>query len=710
MSAHRATPLKITHEPDRQADRSTAGPPPAPSSSHDEQISILLVDDEPRNLTVLETVLMDPSYRLVRAESGEQALLALVSEEFALMVLDIQMPGMSGFELAQLIKQRKKTAGVPIIFLTAYYSEDQHVLEGYSTGAVDYLHKPINPTILRSKVAVFAELHRKNRECARSNQSLLNEVTARRRAEEQLRQLNDELERRVVERTQTVLQRERELRSLADNTPDILTRFDRELRYVFVNSAMEKATGRPRDKFLGRPIKDVGMPEDLCVVWEAAIRFVFAAKEPSTIEFGSACSGGARRYATRLVPEFGPSGEAEFVLGVTQDVTDQKWAEEALKNADRRKDEFLATLAHELRNPLAPIRSGLDVLNLSPNPALAVDARNMMDRQVSHMVRLIDDLLDASRITNGKLTLRKECVSLRVIAETAVEASRPVIEAARHTLILTLPEEPIWLDADPTRLAQMVSNLLTNAAKYTPEGGCIEFAADRDGSEVRVCVKDNGLGIPSQMLAEVFAMFTQVNRTLDRAQGGLGIGLALVKRLVELHGGTITAESAGLGQGSTFTVRLPIIEDRAHGAECPTNDETQSAQSPMARRRVLVVDDNVDAAESLAQVLRIRGHETRTAHCGQKALDTARTFKPEVLLLDIGLPGMDGYEVAKRLRREPSLNGVVLIALTGWGDEDNKRQSREAGFDFHLTKPVELSAIESILTPAARDGRKGGQP
>ena len=269
------------------AERGTADP-----SLNDELISILLVDDEPRNLTVLETVLMDPGYRLVRAESAEQALLALVAEEFALLVLDIQMPGMSGFELAQMIKQRKKTAGVPIIFLTAYYSEDQHVLEGYGTGAVDYLHKPINPAILRSKVAVFAELHRKSRESARANHTLLNEVTARRRAEEQLRQLNDELERRVAERTETLLQREREMRSLADNTPDILTRFDRELRYVFVNSAIEKATGRPRDRVPGRAMRDVGMPEELCNLWEQALRSVFETKKPSSIEFELAGPGG----------------------------------------------------------------------------------------------------------------------------------------------------------------------------------------------------------------------------------------------------------------------------------------------------------------------------------------------------------------------------------------------------------------------------------
>jgi len=704
MSIYKAQSLGCSGAIDRQSEPHPAGATPPNSSVNDELINILLVDDEPRNLTVLETVLSDLGYRLVCALSAEQALLALVAEEFALLVLDIHMPGMSGFELAQLIKQRQKTAGVPIIFLTAYYSEDQHVLEGYGTGAVDYLHKPINPTILRAKVAVFAELHRKSRESARANRTLVNEVTARRRAEEQLRQLNDELERRVAERTETLLQREREMRSLADNTPDILTRFDRELRYVFVNSAIERATGRPRNDFVGRSMRDVGMPDDLRDLWERAIRFVFETKKDWSIEFDYLGPGGLRRYAARLVPELGPAGEAEFVLGVTHDVTDRRRAEEALKNADRRKDEFLATLSHELRNPLAPLRTGLQVLNRSQDAAAAADTRKMMDRQLSHMVRLVDDLLDVSRITSDKLTLRKEWVLLQAIAETAVEASRQLIEASGHVLKLSLPDEPVWLAADPIRLAQVFGNLLTNAAKYTPEGGCIELAAVREGGEVIVRVTDTGIGIPPEMLAQVFEMFTQVNRTLDRAQGGLGIGLALVKRLVKLHGGTITASSPGLGEGSTFTVRLPLVDRHAGGTDPRTTPEAASAHAKVSGCRVLVVDDNVDGAEILARVLRISGHEIRTAHSGPEALDAARPFKPEVVFLDIGLPGMNGYEVAKRLRTEPSTSGAVLVALTGWGTEDTKRQSREAGFDFHLTKPAEVTAIENILARVARGG------
>ena len=300
------------------------------------------------------------------------------------------------------------------------------------------------------------------------------------------------------------------------------------------------------------------------------------------------------------MPEFGPSGDVESVLGVTQDVTDRKCAEEALRDADRRKDEFLATLAHELRNPLAPIRTGLHVLGLTHDAAVAVRSREMMHRQLTQMVRLIDDLMDVSRITSGKVSLRKERVSLRAVAESALETSRSIIEASGHTLRVNLPEQPVWLTADLTRLSQVVGNLLTNAAKYTPEGGKIELEAVLEGGEVVIRVADTGLGIPPGMLDEVFAMFTQVNRTLDRSQGGLGIGLALVKRIVELHGGTITAESPGLGKGSTFTVRLPVVEAGLDGAEPATRLESWSGESPVSRRRVLVVDDNKDGANSLA--------------------------------------------------------------------------------------------------------------
>jgi signal transduction histidine kinase/CheY-like chemotaxis protein len=411
---------------------------------------------------------------------------------------------------------------------------------------------------------------------------------------------------------------------------------------------------------------------------------------------------GEVRWVTILgVVQVEATGRPASMTGTITDVTERRSAEEALKNAHRRKDEFLATLSHELRNPLAPIRAGLHVLSASGDLAIAESTRKMMERQLSHMVRLIDDLLDVSRITSGKVTLRKEQVLLRTIAETAVEASRPIVEASGHALKINLPDDPVWLVADPTRFAQVITNLLTNAAKYTPERGCIELMASRQRGEVIVSVSDTGLGIPPGMLNDVFDMFTQVNRTLERSQGGLGIGLALAKRIVEFHGGTITAESEGLGKGSTFTIRVPLIEPCAGRNQEQSTTNTASVLPKTSSCRVLVVDDNVDGAESLAKMLQITGYEVQTAHRGLSALEAAHTFHPKVVFLDIGLPEINGYEVARRLRAEPMHSGAVLVALTGWGSDDDKRQSKEAGFDFHLTKPVELPDIIHILTRAS---------
>ncbi|WP_437573236.1 ATP-binding protein [Sorangium sp. So ce887] len=377
-----------------------------------------------------------------------------------------------------------------------------------------------------------------------------------------------------------------------------------------------------------------------------------------------------------------------------------------LRDQDRRKDEFLATLAHELRNPLAPIRMGLEILEVAGNADQARKILDMMDRQVGHMVRMVDDLLDVSRITRGKVELRKERVDLRAVLHSALETSRPLIEAAAHELAVRLPPAPLLLDADPTRLAQVFANLLNNAAKYTPAGGGIRLAAQRDGAAVVVRVADNGVGIPADMLSKVFDMFTQVGRSIDRAQGGLGIGLTLVKRLVELHGGTIHAESEGAGRGSTFTVRLPLAA-AAEVASRPSSAGPAKG-APLATLRVLVVDDSVDGAESLALLLRISGHETRAVHTGPEALTATRELGADIVFLDIGLPGMNGYDVARRLRAEPDLAGLFLVALTGWGTEEDRRQAREAGFDHHLTKPVDAAEVKRLVARVAAARRPGG--
>lgn len=404
---------------------------------------------------------------------------------------------------------------------------------------------------------------------------------------------------------------------------------------------------------------------------------------------------GTHRYILgNCAPLKNAGGTVRGAIGAFIDVTDYKNIEAQLKEADRRKDEFLAILAHELRNPLAPLRSGVTILHKVDDALTVSRTLVMMERQLGHMVRLIDDLLDVSRITGGKIALRKELVPLHVVLEQAIEASRPVMNAAGHTFELDLCSEQVWVNVDINRLCQVVSNLLTNAAKYTPEGGRIILAVDREPRWARIRVVDNGLGIPPPVLGDVFTMFTQVNRTLHRAQGGLGVGLSLVKSLVEKHGGSVVAHSEGLGRGSTFTVRLPLQTPAAipHEAEPAMGTTTEKAL------RILVVDDNRDAADSLAILLTAAGHEIRVAYSACEAIEAIRSFVPQVAFLDIGMPHVSGYELAAKLRAETSLTDTRLVALTGWGEEADRLRSYAAGFDMHITKPIDLETLNTILT------------
>jgi PAS domain S-box-containing protein len=402
-------------------------------------------------------------------------------------------------------------------------------------------------------------------------------------------------------------------------------------------------------------------------------------------------------------------GEHLGLATITRDITLQKRAEDELRRvaadlseADLRKSEFLATLAHELRNPLAPIRTGLDLLRMAPGDAAAAKrVHGMMDRQLGHLIHLVDDLLDIARITRGKIELKKEAVTLHAIVGMAVETSAALVETHGHRLQVELPPDPLELEADVTRLVQVLSNLLNNAAKYTPHGGNITLSAWREDGHAVIAVTDNGIGIAPDAIGSVFEMFTQVRGSLDRAQGGLGIGLSLVRRLVELHGGRVSAFSGGRGQGSTFTVRLPLRPGTPHAkaGEATARHAAGGAAGPL---RVLVVDDNADAADSLAALLGLLGHTTRVAHDGPEGLFLAETFQPDLAFLDIGLPGMNGYDLAGAIRRMGTMQQVVLIALTGWGAHSDQRQAQEAGFDQHMTKPVSLEALEQALAAAAR--------
>jgi len=400
-------------------------------------------------------------------------------------------------------------------------------------------------------------------------------------------------------------------------------------------------------------------------------------------------------YAMPLRDE---AGKPRGAVAAFMDITDRKLAEEALKLSDRRKDEFLATLAHELRNPLAPIRNGLQIIKLAGNDSAAVEAaRSMMERQLAQMVRLVDDLMDVSRITQGRLDLHRVPVPLSAVLQSAVETSRPLIDLMGHTLTLTLPDEPIIVDADLTRLAQVFMNLLNNAAKYSERGGHIQVSVERNGAEAVVSVLDKGIGIANDHLPRIFEMFAQTDRSMEKSQGGLGIGLTLVKRLVEMHGGSIMARSTGPGHGAEFIVRLPVVP----AASIPV--AAAPAASSTSALHILIVDDNRDVADSLAMMLSTMGHDTRTAYDGQEGVALAERYRPDVVLLDIGLPTMDGYEACRRIREQPWTAHMMLVAVTGWGQDADRRRSKEAGFTHHLVKPVEPQVLVELLNEVTNE-------
>ena len=487
--------------------------------------------------------------------------------------------------------------------------------------------------------------------------------------------------------------RERQFSTLVENSPDIFARLDRAFRHIYVSPIVEHYTGQSAHAYIGKTNAELGMPPGLLQRWQAALSEVFKTGNVGRIKYEfTSVHGQACTFDSRLIPEFDDHGQVESVLSIAVDITEQEVVNAALHDADRKKDEFLATLAHELRNPLAPISNALQIMRLSEEPKAHDNARNIIERQLGQMVHLVDDLLDVSRISQGKVELRREEADLSVVLQTAIETSRPLIQAGKHELAIKLPPPGVVLiDGDVTRLCQIVANLLNNAAKYTPQGGRIEVFGECQNGQAVITVQDSGIGIPPELLPRVFDMFAQVDRTLDRSQGGLGIGLALVKRLVEMHGGTVEGHSAGTNQGSRFTVRFPL--SRAKHSLHSYADHVPSLTKQYHDVRVLVVDDNIDSASSLAQVFEMLGYETAMAHDGAQALEVAQTFRPRVVVLDIGLPRLSGHEVAQHLRREPWGRELLLIALSGWGQEEDRRRSKEAGFDHHFVKPVDLANL-----------------
>jgi PAS domain S-box-containing protein len=648
-------------------------------------INLLLVDDEPANLLVLKALMADLNVHLVTAGSGEEALKQVLLTDFAVILLDVLMPTMSGFDTARLVRSRPQSSHTPIIFITAAPDAPGFAIEdAYALGAVDYLLKPVNPVILRAKVNVFIDLHRKTQDLARMererNVAVLNAANQR-------------------------------MRLILDNSKDfafIVT--DQDGRITEWEGGAELITGWRQNEVIGQSFSIIFTPDDKALsIPEAELA---RAREIGRAEDKRwhLRKDGSRFFADGVLVRLDDdSGLLHGFTKIFRDATLVRQAEHDLRKladdlsqANQKKTEFLATLAHELRNPLAPIRNGLEVMRLAAdNPLVSERARETMERQVNHMVHLVDDLLDVARITSGNIELKKTYVDLKTIVTNAVETSLPVIEAGQHKLTVSLQEAPAFLDADPVRLCQVFSNLLTNAAKYTPDGGQIVLSAETDGSDAVISVTDNGIGIPLEALPLVFDMFTQVKRNSGHAKGGLGIGLSLVRRLIEMHSGTVSVYSQGIDQGSTFCIRLPLATDVGSKTLFANLETKELSIAGSKHLRLLVVDDNTDAAETLAALLEIAGHSTGVASSGYQAIELATQLRPDVIFLDIGMPGMNGYDVAKVLRSTCGLEDVFLIALTGWGTEKDRRLTKEAGFNEHLTKPASIVKVNAILSKLA---------
>jgi two-component system CheB/CheR fusion protein len=510
------------------------------------------------------------------------------------------------------------------------------------------------------------------------------------------------LEKEIEERrrVEEALRRSEEyFRALTENAADLIAVLEADGMFRYASPSVLRILGYTAAELRGTNGFELVHPDDLPAVLDA-IRAALERRDTGLpMTFKVRHKDGSWRFIEATDRNLLDNDAVRGLVINGRDVTERVRASEALRENDRRKDEFLAMLAHELRNPLAPIRTAVEVLRRRgrEKPELVDWAGDLIARQAQHLTRLVDDLLDVSRITRGKIALAIEAVDLGAVIGRAVEMVRPLIDARRQELTVLLPSEPVGLQGDPVRLPQVVANLLNNASKYTPEGGHIGVATERRSRAVDIRVRDDGMGIPAEMLPCIFDLFVQADRSLDRSHGGLGVGLTLVRRLAEMHGGTVTASSAGPGRGSEFVVSLPTADTIS---AAPRGTAGESAEDSGARR-ILVVDDNRDAAESLAVMLRLMGHGVETAHSGPAALALAPALAPDVVLLDIGLPGMDGYEVARRLRAagEPQ---PVLIAVTGYGQEEDRRRSREAGCDHHLVKPVDHEDLERVITRVRR--------
>jgi signal transduction histidine kinase/CheY-like chemotaxis protein len=688
------------------------------------KVNILIVDDLPEKLLVFETILEDLQENLVSVHSGREALQQILQQDFAVILLDVNMPDIDGFETATLIRQYHKTKKTPIIFITSYI-DDIQTARGYALGAVDYIAAPVVPEILRSKVQVFVDLRRMHMQLqqqAQEREALARAEAARTAAEaatlraDLLAEASHTLSRSLdtdataAELLQFVTRVAADTAVIvfADMNDDIRCALLAQRRPHYEQTTLTELPGALRDIIFSRTSAELepifaNTATEVLLTTDTASTIALTAHH---IAIFPIANGPRFRGALALLDldrqDFFPADPALIreVVSRAAIALENALLYRAILEGDRRKGEFLAMLAHELRNPLAPIRNAVAIMQHPGKGAQYVEwAGDVIARQVGHMARLMDDLLDVSRIGQGKLVLDLKTIFVADFIRYSVEAVQPLIAERGHTLDVEVPEFPIAVQGDTVRLAQIVSNLLHNAAKYSPRGSAIQlratFADDTTANEemVRIAVSDNGEGIAPELLPNIFDMFTQGERAIDRVHGGLGVGLTLVKNLIELHGGHVEARSDGPQRGAEFAVYLPARRVFAV-------DDTKIADAPHApagseRQRVLVIDDLVESAESMAQLLRVKGFEVDVAFDGSSGLERAATFAPAVILLDIGMPGMDGYEVARRLRAAATEPRPLLIALTGYGAEEDLQRAQAAGFDAHFVKPAD---VDKLLT------------
>ncbi|TWI69767.1 PAS domain S-box-containing protein [Pseudoduganella lurida] len=635
---------------------------------------ILIADDNSDMRAYLKS-LLEPHADVVVCGDGEAAFEALLRDPPDVLLSDVMMPRLDGFGLIARIRATEAVRELPVILLSARAGEEAKV-EGLQAGADDYLVKPFSTSELLARVQRQVALGRQRRQ----------------------HKLDAAL-------------RDSYVRSVIDTSPAMLWITDVDGQCTYLSERWYERTGRTPEQDMGLGWLENIHPDDYAFTRDAFLT-ASATRTPFSVDYRLRQRDGSYRWAVDSgMPHTNEAGEPTGYVGTVIDIHERVVAQEAaqrlageLTEKNRLQSEFLFTLAHELRNPLAPIRAGLEVMRRDPAGTSSGQVQRVMTRQVEHMVHLVDDLLDMARLTEGKVTLRSEPVLLADVVNDAVEMSMPLVEAGRHALTVQLPPEPVTLTIDRHRIAQVLSNLVNNAAKYTPGGGRIAVAARIDGNEVALAVADNGIGIEAEQLSTVFDLYAQVPAGEAMAQGGLGVGLNLVRRLVQLHGGRVAAESDGAGQGSRFTIWLPLsAQEHAPAQDAAPAEATMGHEAAGMTRglEILVVDDNEDAAKMLCALLEFSGHAVTLAHDGAGALAAAAARPPQVVFLDIGLPDISGYEAAGALRRLDGMGAARLIALTGWGAEADKQRSRAAGFDYHLTKPADFTQVQQILNGIA---------